>query len=215
MGQSVLPEGGTGDGLLVRVLEGIGHRLWAYPIALWEIVSGLVKFIVGVLWHFGKATWTGELFPLRDGGKIVDQGKVVGYLDGGKPQAIGRLLAIPVLALVEGFEALKYFKFYVLMVFLAKILIWTGYLSDPGNTFPIGAVWLAAGAMGISSLYCLAVIVYQRKARGLREILPQMFSGKIEEDEPPRGRVYRDDDTLEVKVVRGLEQLAKKMNKGE
>jgi len=124
-------------------------------------------------------------------------------------------LAIPVLALVEGFEALKYFKFYVLMVFLAKILIWTGYLSDPGNTFPIGAVWLAAGAMGISSLYCLAVIVYQRKARGLREILPQMFSGKIEEDEPPRGRVYRDDDTLEVKVVRGLEQLAKKMNKGE
>jgi len=64
-------------------------------------------------------------------------------------------------------------------------------------------------------LYCLAVIIYQRKARGLREILPQMFSGKIEEDEPPRGRVYRDDDTLEVKVVRGLEQLAKKMNKGE
>jgi len=172
------------------------------------------KLIIGlwlVLWHFAKAAWSGDVFPITAGGKIYDQGEPIGHLGGGRPQVIGRILAIPVLAVAGVGHRLGVLSAFVFMVLVAQILVWLGVWKPAGENF-IYVVYVAAGVLGIATMIELAVIIYQRKVEGLRVLLPKMFGFKQQQPkqeqpqpQPPLVVVER---TLLERLAAGFEDLA-------
>src|SRR5690606_31522241 len=136
MGQSIFHEGRTGSGVSEGLESGgiwdeVKYRIRAYPVALCQILWGLIR----VLYHFAKAVWTGEIFPLRPQKKITDHGKVVGYLDGDKAQSAGRRLALPFILLFAGIKLWDLAGFIFVAIITAQILVWVGAIEKPGEGF--------------------------------------------------------------------------------
>src|SRR5690606_12632598 len=82
MGQSIVHEGRTGSGVSEGLESGgiwdeVKYRIIGYPLAIFK----MIRFLAIVFYHFTKAVWYGEVFPLRPQKKIIDHGEVIGYLD--------------------------------------------------------------------------------------------------------------------------------------
>jgi len=208
VGQSVLPEGGTGDGLLVRILEGVKFRIKAYPKALWE----MLVFAFEVMKYFGIAVWDGKVYPLREGGTITDHGRVIGYLDGDKAQSAGRRLALPFIVLFAGARLLGLLSVIVYPVIIAQILVWAGVIAEPGGAFT-SIFWVMAGVLGLSILMQIDTIFIHKRTIGLRDVISLLNLNRPEPKPDTTQRVYRDDDTLAVKVKRGVEEYSGEISK--
>src|SRR5690606_29352887 len=80
MGQDILSSGESGNRVSERLDddEEIKITLWdrikEYPVVIFKMIwAPLIT-----LYHFGKAIWTGKVFPLKPQRTITDHGEVVG-----------------------------------------------------------------------------------------------------------------------------------------
>src|SRR5690606_34045767 len=133
MGSSIFHERKTRSGISEGVESGlwdeIKFRVIGYPLSLLQ----MIRFVAKTLYHFAKAVWTGEIFPLRPQKKITDHGKIVGYLDGDKAESAGRRLALPFILLFSGVRMLDLAGLLLLAVIVAQILVWGGAIEKPGE----------------------------------------------------------------------------------
>src|SRR5690606_27552229 len=102
-----------------------------YPLALLQ----MIRFVAKTLYHFAKAVWTGEIFPLRPQKKITDHGQVIGYLDGDKAVFTGRKIALPFIVLFAGIKFWDLVGFLFVAIIVAQILAWTGVIAPPADGF--------------------------------------------------------------------------------
>ena len=143
----------------------------------------------------------------------MDQGKEIGYLDGGKPRTIGRVLALVVLALVNAGWELGVFSVWVGLTLGAFVGVQLGLLDNPAGDNWMWAVNTAAGASGIALLVVVARVIYQRKIEGLNTLIPKMFGLQKEkpEQEQPQPYVRRDDDIMVNRIENTLSDWAEKI----
>ena len=186
----------------------VKYRIKAYPIALWEMLC----FVFKVLNHFRKAVWTGEIFPLRPKKKITDHGKVIGYLDGDKAVFAGRKMALPFILLFAGMRLWDLASFIFVAIITAQILVWVGAIDKPGEGFTT-IFWVALGVLTLSIMIELYPVFYKHRTAGLRDILALLNLNRSESKPDTTQRIYRDDDTLDVKVKRGVEEFAGKISR--
>ena len=188
----------------------IKYRIRAYPVALGQILWSLIR----VLYHFAKAVWTGEVFPLRPEKKITDQGKVIGFLDGDKAQFAGRRLALPFVLLFAGVKMWDLVGLLFLAIITAQMLTWTGIIEPPAEGF-INVFWVVLGALSLSIMIEIYPVFYKHRTAGLRDILSLLNLNRSEPKVDTTQRVYRGDDTLAVKVRRGTEEFAGRISRKE
>src|SRR5690606_12229550 len=213
VGQSVFSDRGPGSGASEGLESGglwdeVKYRARAYPVALCQILWGLIR----VLYHFAKAVWTGEVFPLRLEKKITDHGKVIGYLDGDKAQSAGRRLALPFILLFSGVRMLDLAGLLLLAVIVAQILVWGGAIESPGGGFT-AIFWIALGCLGLATMIESFYVIHKHRTVGLKDILALLNLNRPEPKIDTAQSVYRDDDTLAVKVRRGTEEFAGKIRR--
>lgn len=139
---------------------------------------------------------TGNVFPIKSKRKIFDHGKEIGNLDGGKPRAVGRALALAVLVLINAGWELGVFSVWVVLTLGAFVGVQLGLLDNPAGDNWMWAVNASAGAAGIVLMIVVAKVIYQRKIEGLNTLLPKMFGLQKEPKEEPQPYVRRDDDIL-------------------
>src|SRR5690606_7867289 len=165
-----------------------------------------------VLYHFAKAVWTGEIFPLRPQKKITDHGQVIGYLDGDKAQSAGRRLALPFILLFAGIKLWDLAGFIFVAIITAQILVWVGAIEKPGEGFT-AIFWVALGCLSLSMMIESYHVFYKHRTVGLKDILALLNLNRPEPKIDTAQSVYRDDDTLAVKVRRGTEEFAGKIRR--
>src|SRR5690606_13498540 len=212
VGQSVFSDRGPGSGASEGLESGglwdeVKYRARAYPVALCQILWGLIR----VLYHFAKAVWTGEVFPLRLEKKITDHGKVIGYLDGDKAQSAGRRLALPFILLFSGVRMLDLAGLLLLAVIVAQILVWGGAIEKPGEGFT-AIFWIALGVLSLSVMIELYPVFYKHRTAGLRDILCLLNLNRPDTKVDTTQQLYQG-DTLDVKVKRGVEEFAGKISR--
>ena len=186
----------------------IKYRIIGYPLALLQ----MIRFVAKTLYHFAKAVWTGEIFPLRPQKKITDHGKVVGYLDGDKAQSAGRRLALPFILLFSGVRMLDLAGLLLLAVIVAQTLVWGGAIEKPGEGFT-AIFWIALGVLTLSVMLEIYPVFYKHRTAGLKDILALLNLNRLESKPDTTQRMYRDDDTLDVKVKRGVEEFAGRISR--
>ena len=172
----------------------------------------MLCFVFKVLNHFRKAVWTGEVFPLRPTQKITDHGKVIGYLDGDKAQSAGRRLALPFIVLFAGARLLGLLNVIVYPVIIAQILVWFRVIEKPGEGF-IYVFLVMAGVLVLSILAEIDTIFIHKRTIGLRDVISLLNLNRPEPKPDTTQRLYRDDDTMAVRVQRGTEEFAGKITK--
>lgn len=204
MGQSVLYGRRARSGFL----EAVKYRIWAYPVTLGQNLWGLIR----ILYHFAKALWTGEVFPLRPQRRITDHGRVVGYLDGDWVVFAGRKMALPFIILFAGIRLWDLVGFIFVAVIVAQFLVWFGVIESPGKGFT-AIFWVAIGCLGLATMIESFYVIHKRRTVGLKDILALLNLNRLEPKPDTTQRVYRDDDTLAVKVRRGTEEFAGKISK--
>jgi len=193
---------------LGELWDEVKYRIRAYPVALGQILWGLLM----VLYHFAKALWTGKVFPLRPEKEITDQGEVIGYLDGEKPLFVGRKMALPFVLLFSGIRTLDLAGLLLLVVIVAQILVWGGAIEKPGEGFT-AIFWIALGVLTLSIMIEIYPVFYKHRTAGLRDILALLNLNRSESKPDTVQRMYRDDDTLDVKVKRGVEEFAGRISR--
>jgi len=186
----------------------VKYRIKAYPIALWEMLC----FVFKVLNHFRKAVWTGEIFPLRPKKKITDHGKVIGYLDGDKAVFAGRKMALPFILLFAGMRLWDLASFIFVAIITAQILVWVGAIEKPGEGFT-AIFWVALGCLSLSMMIESYHVFYKHRTVGLRDVIALLNLNRKSEPVDTTQRVYRDDDTLAVKVRKGTEEFSGKISR--
>lgn len=213
MGSHSVPDRGGRSSFLGTLVEGIVDRLIYGPGVLFKVITKPIVFLLSILWYFGQAVTTGDIFPIRSQRKIFDQGKEIGYLDGGKPRTIGRVLALVVLALVNAGWELGVFSVWVGLTLGAFVGVQLGLLDNPAGDNWMWAVNTAAGASGIALLVVVARAIYQRKIEGLNTLIPKMFGLQKEkpEQEQPQPYVRRDDDIMVNRIENTLSDWAEKI----
>src|SRR5690606_7746238 len=215
MGSGVFHEGRAGGGVSEGLEPGelwdeVKYRIIGYPLALLQ----MIRFVAKTLYHFAKAVWTGEIFPLRPQKKITDHGKVVGYLDGDKAQSAGRRLALPFILLFSGVRMLDLAGLLLLAVIVAQILVWFGVIEAPGEGFT-AIFWIALGVLTLSVMLEIYPVFYKHCTAGLTDTMALLNLTRSESKPDTTQRMYRDDDTLDVKVKRGVEEFAGKIGRKE
>ena len=174
---------------------------------------GLAKDIWGlirVLYHFTKALWTGEVFPLKPQRKITDHGKVVGYLDGDWSVFAGRKMALPFVLLFAGVRLWDLVGWIFVAIIVAQILAWAGVIEPPAEGF-VNVFWVALGCLALGVMFQLDLIV-KRQTVGLRDLI-KLFDLNRAVKTGTTQTLYRDDDVMAVKVKRGTEEFAGKISK--
>jgi len=172
----------------------------------------MIRFLAIVFYHFTKAVWYGEVFPLRPQKKIIDHGEVIGYLDGDKAQSAGRRLALPFIVLFSGARLLGLLSIIVYPVIIAQILVWAGVIAEPGGAFT-SIFWVMAGVLVLSILMQIDTIFIHKRTIGLRDVISLLNLNRPEPKPDTTQRLYRDDDTLDVKVKRGVEEYVGKIRR--
>lgn len=128
---------------------------------------------------------------------------------------IGRILALPIVAVTTVGARLGELRFLVYLIIPVQILLWLGYLAPAGEAF-IYMVYVASGALAIAAMIELPIMCWRKKAKGLRD----EFMG---EEQPaqkiPQPEVRRHDDTLAKQIEYTLsdwaENLSSKIDKIE
>jgi len=185
----------------------IKYRIIGYPLALLQ----MIRFVAKTLYHFAKAVWTGEIFPLRPQKKITDHGKIVGYLDGDKAQSAGRRLALPFILLFSGVRMLDLAGLLLLAVIVAQILVWGGAIEKPGEGFT-AIFWIALGVLSLSVMIEIYPVFYKHRTAGLRDILSLLNLNRPDPKVDTTQQLYQG-DTLDVKVKRGVEEFAGRISR--
>jgi len=185
----------------------IKHRVIGYPLVLGK----LIWYLIRVLYHFAKAVWTGEIFPLRPQKKITDHGQVIGYLDGDKAQSAGRRLALPFILLFSGIRMLDLAGLLLLAVIVAQILVWGGAIEKPGEGFT-AIFWIALGVLSLSVMIEIYPVFYKHRTAGLRDILSLLNLNRPDPKVDTTQQLYQG-DTLDVKVKRGVEEFSGKISR--
>jgi len=195
-------------------MEEIGIRAIEYPKAIGRGIWRLLKWIGSTLWflvrtliHFGVAAWSGKVFPLSPGGRIFDQGEPIGWLGGGIPQLIGRIMALPIVSLVTIGNRLGVASTFVYLVPAAQIGIWLGLLEEAVGNF-IYIFYTASGTLAIGAMIYIPVMFWTKKADGLRTIFIDEKKPKPEKPEP---EVRRHDDTLVKQIRDSLSDMAENL----
>lgn len=186
----------------------IKYRIIGYPLALLQ----MIRFVAKTLYHFAKAVWTGEIFPLRPQKKITDHGKVVGYLDGDKAQSIGRKMALPFILLFAGIKLWDLAGFIFVAVIMVQFLVWFGVIDPPADGFT-AIFWVALGCLGLATMIESFYVIHKHRTVGLKDILALLNLNRPEPKIDTAQSVYRDNDTLAVKVRRGTEEFAGKIRR--
>ena len=185
----------------------IKYRVIGYPLALLQ----MIRFLAIVFYHFTKAVWCGEVFPLRPQKKIIDHGEVIGYLDGDKAQSIGRKMALPFILLFAGIKLWDLAGFIFVAVIMAQFLVWFGVIDPPADGFT-AIFWVALGCLVLGVMFQLDSIV-KRQTIGLRDLIKLFNLNRDPEPVDTTQNLYRHDDTLAVKVKRGTEEFAGKISR--
>lgn len=188
----------------------VKYRARAYPVALCQILWGLIR----VLYHFAKAVWTGEVFPLRLEKKITDHGKVIGYLDGDKAQSAGRRLALPFILLFAGVRMWDLVGLLFLAIITTQMLAWAGIIAPPAEGF-INIFWVALGCLALGVMAQIHSVFVKHQTVGLWDILRLLNLNRAGSKVDTTQQLYRDDDTLAVKVRKGAEEFAGKIGRKE
>ena len=185
----------------------IKFRVIGYPLALLQ----MIRFLAIVFYHFTKAVWCGEVFPLRPQKKIIDHGEVIGYLDGDKAQSIGRKMALPFILLFAGIKLWDLAGFIFVAVIMVQFLVWFGVIDPPADGFT-AIFWVALGCLVLGVMFQLDSIV-KRQTIGLRDLIKLFNLNRDPEPVDTIQNLYRHDDTLAVKVKRGTEEFAGKISR--
>lgn len=186
----------------------IKFRVIGYPLALLQ----MIRFLAIVFYHFTKAVWCGEVFPLRPQKKIIDHGEVIGYLDGDKAQSIGRKMALPFILLFAGIKLWDLAGFIFVAVIMVQFLVWFGVIDPPADGFT-AIFWVALGCLGLATMIESFYVIHKHRTVGLKDILALLNLNRPEPKIDTAQSVYRDDDTLAVKVRRGTEEFAGKIRR--
>ena len=214
VGSHSIPDGGGGSSFFGTLVEGIKDRLIYGPGVLLKIILRPIIFLLLTVWYFGQAVTTGNVFPIKSKRKIFDHGKEIGNLDGGKPRAVGRALALAVLVLINAGWELGVFSVWVVLTLGAFVGVQLGLLDNPAGDNWMWAVNAAAGAAGIVLMIVVAKVIYQRKIEGLNTLIPKMFGLQKEkpEQKEPQPYVRRDDDILVNQIENALADWAETLD---
>lgn len=156
--------------------------------------------------------WTGEVFPLKPQRKITDHGKVVGYLDGDWSVFAGRRMALPFVLLFAGIKMWDLVGWIFVAIIVAQILAWAGVIEPPAEGF-INIFWVALGSLILAVMIQLDKVLIKHQTVGLRDLIKLMDLNRSGPKSDTTQRVYRDDDTMAVRVQRGTEEFAGKITK--
>ena len=137
---------------------------------------------------------------------------MIGYLDGDKAESAGRRLALPFILLFSGVRMLDLAGLLLLAVIVAQILVWGGAIEKPGEGFT-AIFWIALGVLSLSVMLEVYPVLIKHHTAGLRDILSLLNLNRAEAKMDTIQKLYRDDDTLAVKVKKGTEEFAGKIAK--
>ena len=188
----------------------IKHRVIGYPLVLGK----LIWYLIRVLYHFLKAIWTGEVFPLRPEKKITDHGRVVGYLDGERFVFTGRKMALPFVLLFAGVRMWDLVGLLFLAIITTQMLAWAGIIAPPAEGF-INIFWVALGCLALGVMVQIHSVFVKHQTVGLWDILRLLNLNRAGSKVDTTQQLYRDDDTLAVKVRKGAEEFAGKIGRKE
>ena len=173
----------------------------------------MIWYVGKVLYHFSKAIWTGEVFPLRPKKKITDHGKVIGYLDGDKAVFVGRKIALPFVLLFSGIRLWDLVGWFFVAVIAAQILAWTGVIEPPAEGF-INVFWVALGCLSLGMMVQSYSVFVKHQTVGLWDILRLLNLNRKMSKVDTTQQLYQD-DSLDVKVKRGVEEFVGKLSRKE
>lgn len=166
-----------------------------------------------ILYHFVKALWTGEVFPLKPQKTITDHGKVIGYLDGDESVFAGRRMALPFIVLFAGIKFWDLVGFLFVAIIVAQILAWTGVIAPPADGFT-AFFWVSLGALSLSVMTESFYVLYKHRVVGLRDLLLLLNLDRVwKADTETETHQILYDETLAVKVKRGTEEFVGKISK--
>lgn len=154
------------------------------------------------------------MFPLNPQRKITDHGEVVGYLDGDWPVFAGRRMALPFVLLFAGIRLWDLVGFIFVAVIITQFLAWFGVIEDPGEGFT-SIFWVALGCLSLSTMIESFYVFHKHRTTGLWDLIKLLNLNRSEPKPGASQSVYRDDDTLAVKVRKGTEEFAGKIGRKE